>query len=81
MPARYSKSTRAQKTIDRWNAGKVLVPEQGLWVPGFMARTLQFTGSDKARDDDEQDALVSVCDGMGGTDASQMPRVFGSPRL
>jgi predicted phage terminase large subunit-like protein len=81
IPARYNKATRAQKTIDRWNAGKVQVPLHGAWVNGFLQRAIQFTGSEKSRDDDEADALVSVLDGMGGTDASSMPRVFGSRRL
>jgi predicted phage terminase large subunit-like protein len=81
IPARYSKATRAQKTIDRWNAGKIQVPAFSLWGPGFVTRTLAFTGSDKARDDDEQDAMVSVCDGMMGSDASSMPRAFGAPRI
>jgi predicted phage terminase large subunit-like protein len=81
LPARYSKSTRAQKTIDRWNAGKVSIPLHDRWVPGFLSRVSQFTGSDKARDDDEIDALVSVCDGMMGSDAGNMPRAFGKPRM
>jgi predicted phage terminase large subunit-like protein len=81
LPARYSKATRAQKTIDRWNAGKILVPSHDAWVPGFVTRTLAFTGSDKARDDDEIDALVSLCDGMIGSDVANMPRAFGAPRM
>lgn len=81
LPARYSKATRAQKTVDRWNNGKIQLPIAGAWVPGFLARVKAFTGHDKARDDDEIDALVSVCDGMLGTDASQMPRAFGQPRI
>ena len=81
LPARYNKATRAQKTIDRWNAGKVQLPIHAPWVPGFLMRARQFTGSDKARDDDEVDALVSVLDGMMGSDAGGMPRAFGKPRV
>jgi len=81
LPARYNKATRAQKTIDRWNNGKIQIPIEGTWVPGFITRVKAFTGSDKARDDDEVDALVSVCDGMMASDAASMPRAFGQARL
>jgi predicted phage terminase large subunit-like protein len=81
LPARYNKATRAQKTIDRWNVGKIQLPTGAGWAYPFLQRALAFTGSDKARDDDEIDALVSVCDGMGGSDVANMPRAFGSPRM
>jgi predicted phage terminase large subunit-like protein len=77
MPARYNKSTRAQKTIDFWNAGRIMVPLHDAWATGFVSRCLQFTGSEKERDDDEIDAMVSIVDAMMGTDASRMPRAFG----
>jgi phage terminase large subunit-like protein len=63
MGARYDKRTRAQKTIDRWNAGKILVPEHAPWLTGFLGRAAQFRGID-GDEDDEIDALVSVVDGM-----------------
>jgi predicted phage terminase large subunit-like protein len=81
LPARYNKATRAQKTVDRWNNGKIQLPMGSGWSYKFLERVLAFTGSDKARDDDEIDAMVSVCDGMLWSDASSMPRVFGQPRL
>lgn len=82
MPARYSKLVRAERTIRRWNDGNVLVPEDSaaLWVPGFVERTAQFTGKDDDDGDDEQDALVSMCDGvMGGSGAP--PVVMGRSRV
>ena len=81
MNARWSKAYRAQKTIDRWNAGMILVPERGQWVPGFLARAMMFTGSEKERDDDEWDALVSVCDAMVSGVAAGAPRGIGERRL
>ena len=81
MPARYDKGTRAQKTKDRWNAGKIVWPHHAPWAPAAISRFRQFTGNPKARDDDEIDALVSVCDGMGGSDVASMPRAFGKPRM
>ncbi len=63
MNARYNKKTRAQKTIDRWNAGKILLPDRAPWLDGFKSRVAGFTGAENDRDDDEVDALVSACDG------------------
>lgn len=68
MTARWSKLVRAEKTVARWNDLEILVPEQAAWVPGFLARTEEWRGYDKAYGDDEIDALVSVCDAViGGT--------------
>jgi phage terminase large subunit-like protein len=81
MQARYDKSTRARRTVDAWNADKIVVPLIAGWdLPGFVARCHNFTGLDKAGGDDEQDALVSACDGglfSGGFVAS----AFGKPRI
>jgi predicted phage terminase large subunit-like protein len=82
MPARFDKSTRAQKTIDLWNTGRVLVPVDAPWVPAFLSRVQGFTGRPQEGNDDEIDALVSLVDGMmlgGGT--SVVPTVFGSRRF
>jgi predicted phage terminase large subunit-like protein len=67
MHARYNKLVRAQKTIGRWNAGDVLVPEKHAapWVQGFLHRLSLFRGHEKDRDD-EVDAMVSVCDAVLG---------------
>ena len=81
MGARYDKRTRAQKTIDRWNDSRVLLPEHGPWVRPFIARARAFNGAEGG-DDAEIDALVSVCDGMIGTGvAGAATRGFGSPRF
>ena len=81
LPARWSKAYRAQRTIDRWNAGGILVPTHGRWVPGFVARAQMFTGAEKERDDDEWDALVSVCDPMANGVAAGAPYGVGQRRL
>ena len=81
LPARWSKAYRAQKTIDRWNAGGILVPTAGKWVAGFVARAQMFTGAEKERDDDEFDALVSVCDPMANGAAAGSPYGVGERRL
>jgi predicted phage terminase large subunit-like protein len=67
LHARYNKLVRAQRTIKRWNDGDILVPSGGLWVPAFLHRVACFRGHERDTDDDEIDALVSMCDGvMGG---------------
>jgi hypothetical protein len=82
IPARYGKRTRAQKTIDRSNIGRLLFPETGAqpWVSGFVARLILFTGDETAGDDDEIDALVSACDGGLQTTAT-VPKTMGGPRI
>lgn len=73
MQARYNKLVRAQRTIKRWNTGDILVPSDGLWVPGFLHRLSCFRGREKDTDDDEIDALVSMCDGnMGGSSGNKV---------
>ncbi len=80
MPARYDKGTRARKTIDAWNLGRIMVPEQGPWVAPFVSRCRLFTGNPKAGDDDEVDALVSACDG-GLFSGGFVSKTFGKPRI
>ena len=78
MHARYNKLVRAQRTIKRWNDGDILVPSAGLWVPAFVHRLTSFRGHERDSDDDEIDAMVSMCDGvMGGVVAGGGPRTFG----
>lgn len=78
MHARYSKLVRAQRTVKRWNDGDIMVPSGALWVPGFLHRLGCFRGNERDHDDDEVDALVSMCDGgMGGMVAGGV-RTFGS---
>lgn len=77
MKARYSKLVRAQRTVKRWNDGNVLVPSDGLWVPGFLHRVSCFRGNDKDSDDDEVDALVSMCDGVMGGMVAGGPTTIG----
>lgn len=81
LPARWSKAYRAQNTIQRWNDGNLLVPERAPWVNGFVARAMMFTGNEKDRDDDEWDALVSVCDAILGSSAAFAPYGVGQRRL
>jgi predicted phage terminase large subunit-like protein len=81
MHARWSKAYRAQNTIQRWNDGNLLVPERAPWVNGFVARAMMFTGSEKERDDDEFDALVSVCDAILGSSAAFAPYGVGARRM
>ena len=80
MPARYSKRQRAQNTIDKSNAGRILVPEDAPFTPGFVHRTILFTGKDSASNDDEQDALVSAIDG-GMMSSVGTPRTLGPRRI
>lgn len=78
IPARYNKLVRAERTIKRWNDGDILIPNEAMWAPGFLARVGAFRGHDKDGDDDEIDALVSLCDGaLGG--AATAPTTLGRP--
>lgn len=77
MHARYNKLVRAQRTIRRWNGGEVLVPSNAEWTNGFVRRVQMFRGHDKGHDDDEIDALVSMCDGAMGGAVSGGPRTMG----
>jgi len=77
MPARYDKRTRAQKTINLWNVGKVMVPQHAPWVEGFLSRILAFRGVE-GDDDDEVDALVSAHDG-GVFSSVTAPQRLGKP--
>ncbi len=78
MPARFNKRVRAQRTIDLWNAGKILLPERAPWTAGFLERVYGFRGVEGDADD-EIDALVSAID--GGMWSSGVPRVSGAPRI
>jgi hypothetical protein len=81
MQARYDKSTRARHTIDAWNNDRIVVPTLASWdLAGFLSRTASFTGLEKQGNDDEQDALVSACDG-GLFSAVAAPKAFGKPRI
>lgn len=77
MRARYNKLVRAERTIKRWNDGNIVVPRVAPWVPGFLHRVENFRGDEKSRDDDEIDAMVSVCDGAMGGVAAGTVRTFG----
>jgi predicted phage terminase large subunit-like protein len=78
MPARFNKLVRAERTARRWNDGDIYVPNNALWTGGFLGRMASFRGAEKDGDDDEVDALVSLCDGaLGGATAA--PRTTGKP--
>jgi len=66
LRARYNKLVRAERTIKRWNDGKIVVPHDAPWLKGFLKRVEMFRGEEKAHDDDEIDAMVSGCDGVLG---------------
>lgn len=70
MRARYNKLVRAGRTIKRWNDDDIVLPERAPWLAQFLHRVEIFQGHDKARDDDEIDALVSVADGALGAGAT-----------
>ena len=79
MGARFDKRTRAQKTIDRWNKGQILLPEHAPWLTGFLGRIAQFRGVD-GDDDDEIDALVSLHDGAMFSGVTNPTRSMGACR-
>lgn len=79
MNARFNKRVRAQKTVDRWNAGKVMVPEHMPGLDAWLGRMTAFRGVDGDADD-EIDALVSACDGALSSGVTG-PRVLGVPRI
>jgi predicted phage terminase large subunit-like protein len=79
MHARYNKLVRAQRTVKRWNDGSILVPSDGLWVPGFLHRMSIFRGHEHDTDDDEIDALVSLADGCMGGMVAGGPKTLGRP--
>jgi predicted phage terminase large subunit-like protein len=80
IPARYSKRQRAQKSIDKANAARILFPASAPWVEPMIARMILFTGADNAGDDDEVDALVSAVDG-GMLQAPSTFKTFGKRRI
>lgn len=79
MKARFNKLIRSQKTRDRWNACKILLPQNAPWLGGFLQRLAQFRGVDDDPDD-ELDALVSVHDGMMSSGVTR-PMTLGKPRF
>ena len=79
MPAKLNKLWRTQRTIRKWNAGEILVPVKDPWAMPFIKRVKGFSGLD-GDEDDESDALVSVCDAMLGF-ASNGPGATGRRRM
>jgi len=77
MRARYNKLVRAQRTIKRWNNHDILVPVKAPWAKPFVRRTLAFRGHEKGRNDDEQDALVSLADGIMGASVGARVKTLG----
>lgn len=63
MQAETNKLWRAQRMINLWNAGRILVPSHAPWVEPFLNRAKNFRGVD-GDDDDEIDALVSVVNAL-----------------
>ena len=79
MPARYNKLVRAQKTIDVWNDGRILIPEGAEYDP-FLNRVAAFRGVE-GDDDDEIDALVSGIDGGLWSSVTNATRSLGQRRI
>jgi phage terminase large subunit-like protein len=63
MPARFNKSTRAQKAAHAWREGRVRVKFRQVWTPTLLAELHAFDGSETGVDD-QTDGLVSLYDGM-----------------
>jgi predicted phage terminase large subunit-like protein len=80
MQPRVNKLWRSQRTIAKWNAGDILVPADAPWARGFIARATLFTGNE-GDEDDEIDALVSVCDAMLGLVDTAGPGTVGTRRI
>lgn len=80
MQARLNKLWRTQRTIKRWNDGDIMVPANEPWADAFIKRVQGFSGLD-GDEDDESDALVSVCDAMLGLTSSLGPMTGGARRL
>lgn len=78
LRARYNKLVRSARTVKRWNDGDVPIPEHAPWVKGFVHRAEMFRGEDKGHDDDEIDALVSLCDGALGGVQSGIVKTLGT---
>lgn len=78
MKARYNKLVRAERTIKRWNDGAIALPADAPWTRGFLHRAEMFRGEEKGHDDDEIDALVSVCDGCMGGAAAGVVKTLGT---
>lgn len=79
MTARYGKRIRSQKTIEKNNSGRIVLPTSAPWVPGMAQRMVLFTGADNG-DDDDIDALVSAVDG-GMMGVPGVPRALGGRRI
>lgn len=80
LPARFNKLVRAQKTIDVWNDGRILVPH-GTENDGFLGRVAGFRGVESEDEDDEVDALVSAADGGLWSTATTATRALGQRRV
>jgi predicted phage terminase large subunit-like protein len=64
LNATEDKLTRAQPVAAEWNAGKVLVPEEGKWVSDFIDEVTSFSGTKQDLHDDQVDALAGAFAGL-----------------
>jgi hypothetical protein len=78
--ARFHKVTRARRTIERWNTGRLLLPMNASWVPGVLSRFLGWRGHD-GESDDEIDATVSLVDGATHSGVTPPGPGFGVRRV
>lgn len=80
MPPQTNKLWRSTRTIARWNAGDIMLPASAPWVPAFVKRMKEYSGNESSDEDDEVDALVSVCDAMLGLNETR-PGTVGPRRI
>ena len=81
MQAKTNKLWRSTRTIARWNSGQIMLPANAPWVPAFVKRMKGYSGNESSDEDDEVDALVSVCDAMLGLTGGQSPGTVGTRRI
>jgi predicted phage terminase large subunit-like protein len=67
LTASEDKLTRAQPVAAEWNAGNVLVPEQGAWVSDFIDEVTSFSGTKQDVHDDQVDALAGAFAGLAAS--------------
>ena len=84
MPIQYMKTsepkfTRARRTIDAYNAGRIVFPKMQPGISATLDRIQNWKGVEDDPDD-EADALVSLWEGMVGRGSSGMGTTAVQPR-
>ncbi len=73
LPAKGDKFTRAMPFAAAWNAGKVLLPENAIWLNEFITEIIGFTGVDDAHDD-QIDAAAAAFDALDQGSGEYIPK-------